>query len=180
MKVVNLLSHPAYYNTYRYEIVTMRDRNFIRYGKDLADSASTAYMMIGGVDDSTAVLAYGKPFIREGEGKGLYGVWKYVDDLKVIQWDIEADTITYREEELDFTTGALVTSEEHMGTYQHIKYGDEAGRFVIVFTDGKKTEVLPIVYEDIMYMFDLNPSWSLFSIAGNPPAFTDYKNVHQE
>ena len=183
MKVVNINSEPAYYNTYRYEVISMGSeesmgpKEFIRYGKDLSDSTAVEYMLIGDVIDSTAVFAYGKTFVRVDTGKGLLGSWKYVDDFTSINWNIDKDTIAYRQMELDFTTGELKTIEEHQGTYRIGKRTEDAGFFYIYFEDGKKTMILPIIFKDIMYVFDLNPSWSTFNLSENTPAFRDYKKT---
>ena len=177
MKVINIDSEPAYYNTYRYETIRMGSKEFIRYGKDLSDSTLVEYMLIGDVFDSTAVFAYGKTFVRAGSGKGLLGSWKHVDDLTEINWNIDKDAIAYKQMEFDFTTGELKTIEEHQGTYRIGKRTEDAGFFYIYFEDGKKTMILPIIFKDIMYVFDLNPSWSTFNLSENTPAFRDYKKT---
>ncbi|HDY87184.1 MAG TPA: hypothetical protein ENH82_03595 [bacterium] len=177
MKVINLDSNPVYYNTYRYEVISMGLKEFIRYGKDLSDSTSVELILMSDVLDSTAVFAYGKTFVRAETGKGLLGSWKYVDDLTIISWDIDKETIEYRQTELDFTTGELKPIEEHFGTYIRKNRKENAGRFYIDFQDGKKTVILPILYKDIMYIFDVNPSWSTFNLAEKTPTYKDYKQA---
>jgi len=177
MKVINISSEPAYYNTYKYEVISMGINEFIRYGKDLSDSASVEYMLIANVIDSTAVFAYGKTFVRIDTGKGLLGSWKHVDELSLINLNIDKDAIIYRQMELDFATGELKTIEEHRGTYKLGNMMKDAGWFYIYFEDGKKTMILPIIFKDIMYVFDLNPSWSTFNLSENTPTYKDYKKT---
>ena len=180
MKIANLVSAPAYYNSFRFEVMFMGGNEFVRYGKDLADSTSVAYLLIDDVEDSTAVLAYGKPFVRDGAGEGLYGTWKHVGDVTVVQWIIGPETIVYRDAEFDFGAGGLVVTEEHTGTYVRRKRGGNAGRFNIRFDNGMKATVMPIMYDDVLYMFDLNPSWSQFTSAENAPTYADYRSIIQE
>ena len=176
MKIINIDSDPAYFNTYRYEVIMLGTKEFIRYGKDLSDSASVEYMLID-VIDSTAVFAYGKAFIRADKGKGILGSWKHVDELTSINWIIEKDAIVYRQTAFDFTIRELKTIEEHHGTYKLGTWTKDAGFFYISFDDSKKTVILPIIYQDIMYIFDLNPSWSRFYLSENTPTFKEYKEA---
>ncbi len=177
MKVININSDPVYYNTFKYELISMGFKDFIRYGKDLSDSTLVEYMFIGDIIDSTAVFAYGKTFIRDGSGIGLLGTWKYYDDLSSITWTIEKDGITYRQMEIDFTTGEFNTIEEHHGIYKIGSRMKDGGWFYINFEDGTETMILPIIFKDIIYVFDLNPSWSTFNLSENIPTYNDYKKA---
>ncbi len=93
----------------------------------------------------------------------------------MVQWNIGEATIDYSQVVLDLSTGEFKTVEERQGTYIRANRRYDAGRFYIDFQDGKKAVVLPIIYKDIMYMFDLSPRNSLFIATENIPSYKDYK-----
>ena len=177
MRAIKIDSHPLSYGTYRYEVIAMGDHELIRYGKDLSDSASVKFLLVSSVTDSSAIFAYSIPFIRADSVNGLKGSWKHIDELSLIFLNIGMNTIDYNQAELDFNTGELITVEEHHGTYTRGGVMDEPGRFYIDFEDGKKAVVLPILFKDIMYMFDLNPSRSKFILTESAPSYRDYKEA---
>lgn len=177
MKVIHIDSKPIYYETYYYEIIPTRNHTFIRYGKDLTGSTSINLLFVSDITDSTAVFAYGKPFVSVGSVKGLRGSWKCVEDFTSIHWNIDWNTVDYRQDVLDLKTGEFKTIEEHHGTYSRGKRKNEAGRFYIDFQDGKKVVVIPILYEDIMYIFDLNPGRSLFRLTESVPTYREYQKA---
>jgi hypothetical protein len=174
MKTIKIDSHPLTYQTDRYELIAMGDYELVRYGKDLSDSATVKFLLVTGMTDSSALFAYGIPFARADSVNGLKGVWKHVDNSSLILWNIGSNTIDYIQSELDYDTGELITVEEHHGTFARGGVMDEPGRFYIDFQDGKKAVVLPILFKDIMYMFDLNPSRTRFILTESAPTYRDY------
>lgn len=177
MKASKIDSEPISYNTYRYEIIAMGDHEFIRFGRNLSDSASLKLLLVSNVTDSTAMFAYGMTFVKADSIKGLKGSWKHVGNLSLIHWNIDTDTIDYSQVVLDLNTGELITVEEHYGTYIRGVGKGEAGRLFIDFEGGKKAVVVPIFYKDIMYMFDLNPRRTIFTLAESAPTYKDYKKA---
>ena len=175
MKAIKIDSHPLSYSTYRYEVIAMGDHELIRYGKDLSDSASVNFLLVGSVTDSSAIFAYSIHFVRADSVNGLKGIWKHIDGTSLIFLNIGMNTIDYNHADLDFNTGELITVEEHHGTFIRGRGMDEQGRFYIDFQDGKKAVVLPILFKDIMYMFDLNPSRTRFILTESAPSYKDYK-----
>jgi len=164
MKSAKIESELINHNTYIYEIIAMKGHEFIRYGKDLSDSASVNFLYVSNVTDSTAMFGPGMAFVKADSTEGLRGSWKHVDNLSSIYWNIGANTIEYRQAVLDINTGELKTVEEHHGTYVRGQSRNDTGRFYIDFQDGKKAVVVPIFYKNIMYMFDLNPRRTMFTL----------------
>ncbi len=173
-KIIND-SEPVSYDTYKYDIIAMGNHEFIRYGKNLSDSISISLLYLSDITDSTAMFGYGMTFVKADTTNGLLGLWKHVDGLSYIYWNIGLSTIDYTQSVLNLNTGGFETVEEHHGTYirGHGRY--DAGRFFIDFQDGKKAVVIPIFYKDIMYMFDISPRKSIFTLTESAPKYLDYK-----
>ncbi len=150
-------------NRYRSRWLKMGTHDCILFEKDASDSLSASILLVGGVTDSTAVLSLGAPFIRKDAGANLFGVWRYTRNLTRIEWTFDPDSLEYRETVLDLSTGYERIIESSRGSY-HLNTDSqaEAGSCAVVFQNGKSAVILPIVYKNLMYIFDLSPRKSLF------------------
>jgi len=118
--------------------------------------------LIGRVTDSSAIIALGTPFVRADSSRGLAGLWKHPASRGRIDWRFGPGTVSYRKTEFEPLSGRERVREERSGSYS--KSDDpEPGSFTVFFDDGNQSSVLPIVHRDMMYLFDLSPSKSLFS-----------------
>jgi hypothetical protein len=141
----------------------------ISFQKDPADNLSLQVILVGEVTDSTAVLALGTPFIRSGPGGGLTGTWKHAEHLTRIEWTFGLDTVEYRKIVFDLSTGRETTVEEYQGQWRLAEKKYEPGSYEVTFGENKRATVLPIVYRDVMYLFDLSPGKSFFKrVKGKP------------
>ncbi|MFC1541093.1 hypothetical protein ACFL50_01445 [Candidatus Latescibacterota bacterium] len=177
MRAIKIDSSPLFYQTYNYELISMDSHEFIRYAKDLSDSASVNFLFVDAENDSVAMFAYCTPFFRADSAKGLAGEWIHVNGYSTISWNISRDTIDYIQSVLDTDTGEFVTLEEHHGAYTRGRGLDDIGWYYIDFEDGKKAVVLPIMFKDVLYMFDLNMSRARFLLTENAPTYSDYKEA---
>ncbi|MFC1537949.1 hypothetical protein ACFL6H_00870 [Candidatus Latescibacterota bacterium] len=180
MRAIKIDSIPVFYQTYNYELFSMDSHEFIRYGKDLSDSASVNFLFVNTENDSVAMFAYCTPFVRADSAKGLSGEWIYVNGFSTISWNIGSDTIDYTQSVLDTDTGEFLTLEEHHGAYTRGRGLDDPGWYYIDFEDGKKAVVLPILFKDVLYMFDLNMSRAKFLLTENAPTYNDYKEAQKK
>jgi hypothetical protein len=177
MRAIKIDSEPLFYQTYKYELFSMGDHELIRYGKDLSDSASVNFLFVAVENDSVTTFAFSTPLVRADSAKGLAGEWSHVDGYSSIYWNIGKNSVDYIQSSLDTDTGELVMLEEHHGTYTRGKSLTDPGWYYLDFQDGKKAVVLPILFKDILYMFDLNASRARFLLTENAPTFKDYKNA---
>jgi len=176
MTAVKVSGEPKGYKTFKYTIEKFNGVSLLRYGKDITDSTDNDFLLVGDVTDSTAVLAYPTPFIRADSSKGLIGTWKHVEELTAIFLTIGAGTLDYRELVLDSTTGEIRTTVQRHGFYRAGK-GKNTGRLFVNFDDDTKTVLLPIVFGDLMYLFDLSPRKSVFLRTDRAPTFRDYQRA---
>ncbi|MFC1489765.1 hypothetical protein ACFL6K_01000, partial [Candidatus Latescibacterota bacterium] len=175
MRAIKIDSDPVFYQSYKYELISMGGLELIRYGKDLSDSASVSFLFAESENDSVSTFAYCTSFVRTDSTSGITGAWRYVDGDMVIDWNIGKNTIDYSQSFLDFDTGEMVAVEELHGTYTIGKSMVDTGWYYIDFQDDKRAVVLPIQFKDILYMFDLNMSRSRFMLTDNAPTYNDYK-----
>lgn len=180
MRAIKIDSEPMFYQSYNFELFSMGNHEFIRYGKDLSDSASVSFLFVSGKNDSVSIFAHSTSFARADSANGVSGAWKHVDGDMSINWNIGPDTINYSQTVLDFDSGQLITVEEHHGTYTLGISMVDPGWHYLEFEDGKKAVVLPIVFKDILYMFDLNMSRAQFSLTEKAPTYDDYKKARSQ
>jgi hypothetical protein len=79
--------------------------------------------------------------------------------------------VEYRKTVFDFATGREAVVEEYRGVWKRAEGRYEPGSCEVTFGESGQSIVLPLVYRDMMYLFDLSPGKSLF-IRGKakPPA----------
>ncbi|MBT4482886.1 MAG: hypothetical protein HOC71_04315 [Candidatus Latescibacteria bacterium] len=176
MKAVKVNGEPKGYRTFKYTFEKMGLFKVIRFGKSISDSTGLNFLLVGNVTDSTAIISHGTPFVRADSSSGLSGTWKYVNNYKTIIITIDQNTIDYREMVMDLKTGATNTTEQRQG---NIKYrnGKYSGQFIINFFDGTKTTVVPVLFNKIMYFYDLSPIKSMFIRAEQVPTYREYQKV---
>ncbi|MFC1485452.1 hypothetical protein ACFL55_00300 [Candidatus Latescibacterota bacterium] len=172
MREVMTGSSAAHSVTYQYELVPLSSRTLIRYGKDLADTASCRYLMVNEVTDSTGTFARGTPFIRSEGETGLMGTWVYADGLTIITWRFDHESVEYTDQVFDLATGAFAVAEHHTGTFTKGRQ-DDAGRFFITFDNGADAVLFPLLTDDIMYLFDLTARRSGFIRVDTRPVLED-------
>ena len=179
MSEVQIENEPVMYNAYYYESVPGSSPMLIRYGRDMADSASCAFLIVTDLEDSTATIAYGTSFARDGEGDGLRGKWVHADDLTIITWEFGTEMVSYTERRLDLAQGIFITGEHHDGTFTRGQR-DDSGRFFLSFDDGSVATVYPLIAGDIMYLFDLTGRRSKFVRAEDAPAYAAYRDARTQ
>lgn len=148
--------------TFEYDLVMSGKHKLIRYGSNLADDAASEFLMATDLTDSTATFAHGTAFVRTGSGSGLKGNWQHVDELEIIRWHIDHETVTYRHERLDLESGAYNVVESRTGTYIVGHHMDDSGMLYIDFTDSTNAVVFPLLFHDVMYLFDFSEIRSSF------------------
>jgi len=176
MTAVKIAGEPKGYKTFKYTVQEMGGIALIRYGRDLEKTADNQFLLIDDITDSTAVFAFPTVFARQDSGSGFIGVWRHARDTKSVLLTVGSGSIDYRDLELDTSTGILTTKAERRGFYQPGK-GKYSGRFSVVFDDGTKTTLIPIVFRNVMYLFDVSPRKSVFLRADNAPSFRDYQEA---
>jgi len=142
---------------FKYQLFQVGDYPLVKISGDNRIS----YLFIDSITDSTAVLAPVTVFVRADSGKGLEGTWKTVKNFKTINLTFTSRTVTYRETLFDVSTETTSVTEERTGAYT-FSTGARTGRVSIFFEDGKKTIILPILFNKFLYIFDLNPQKSSF------------------
>ena len=157
---INLKLLPEKNGVFVYNTVPVGKMELIRYSKSLSDKQSQ-FLLVADKTDTTANISYGVPFFRISGEKGIFGTWKNTRDLSEIRWDIGVDFIEYNDSYLDTNTGFKLVKESHRGTYTS-GVGENSGRFFINFSDGVNAVILPIVFDKIMYIFDMTPRRALF------------------
>ncbi len=176
MNAIKIEGTPKGYKSFRYSLEWKDSYGLISYGKNLSDSSDIDFIMVDEVTDSTAVFAYGTPFIRADTGTGLIGSWKHVKGFESVIMTIGIHTFDYLVTSINFTTGATITKEERNGTYTLGK-GKDSGRFNISFDDGTSTVVFPLIFGEVMYFFDLSKRKSLFIKTEHAPTFREYQKA---
>lgn len=174
MKAIKVKEEPKGFMMFKYSLFHTENYDFIKYGKNLSDDTNLDFLLVKDVTDTTALFAAGTLFVRTDSSTALRGSWKYVKNFKTILLDIGVDTIDYRETLYNINTLTTITQEERHGHYT-TRYVDEPGLFFISFNDGTETEVLPILFGDIMYLFDLSPRRCIFHRTETAPSYQDYK-----
>ena len=177
MKAIKTGSDPQMYSTYQYEMIAMRNYELIRYGKNLTESDYINFLLVNDLEDSTAQIAYGMPFVRADSSKGLQGTWEHLENLTRLTWHIDLRTIEYSQSILDTKTGTFQTVEEHRGVYTTSRKRKELGIYFITFEDGLRARIMPIIFQDVLYIFDLNPKRSQFTITEIAPTYKDFKKA---
>ncbi|MCD6307547.1 MAG: hypothetical protein J7M24_00980 [Candidatus Latescibacteria bacterium] len=176
MTAVKTEGEPKGYKSFKYTIDRMDGYNFVRYGSDLSDSSGNNLLLVEDVSDSTAVLAFPTTFVRADSGAGLLGMWKHVVDLTAVEIVFQPGTLLYRQYTFDRTAGADSTIESKTGRIR-AGIGKYFGRFYITFDDGTKTTILPVIFGDLMYLYDLSPRKSLFIRTEHAPSFREYQQA---
>lgn len=167
-------SAPRHYRAYHYEVIPSEAYTLVRFGIDTEDTASCEHLMVRDLMDSTATIAYGRPFVREGDGTGLKGTWVHADDLTIITWQFDRDTVSYRQDVLDLDVGEFVIAESHTGTFAR-GTRERRGVFSIEFDDGSRASVFPLISGDVMHLFDLTGRQAAFVRAESAPTWEEYR-----
>ncbi len=150
-----------------YSWLRMAGHDCIVFRKNGSNVGDPEVYLIGTVTDSTAVIALGTPFVRADSSRGLSGLWKRMERYERVEWQFEANRVSFRKTGYDPDSGREQLIREWEGTYTRVQI-PEPGSFAVEFAYGEAATVLPIVYRDIMYLYDLSPSKSLF-IRERPP-----------
>ncbi len=165
------------YRQFRYDMQRMDGFNFIRYGKELDGSSGTGLLYVDDVTDSTAVLAFPTTFVRaDTTSHGLLGTWRYVNDLNAVDVIFDPGRITYRYYTIDRTTGAETMIESRNGRIRPGK-GKQHYRFHVTFDDETSTTLLPVLFEDLLYLYDLSPRKSVFIRTDSAPSFREFQEM---
>ncbi|MFC1692408.1 hypothetical protein ACFL1R_02760 [Candidatus Latescibacterota bacterium] len=176
MKIIKVKGEPKGYKTFEYSWQRIENYDFIYYGESLSENGNLNFLLIDDVSDSSAVLSVGTSFVRADSSKGFPGTWKHIKDFTTILLNIEFRTITYNETIFDVETGNTIKSEERTGQFDMGK-GRNSGQIYIRFQDVTEVKVVPVLLEDIMYLFDLNPGKSFFRKVERAPAYSEYKKA---
>ena len=185
MKAFKLKDEPKGYMMFKYSLVHTENHDFIKYGKKLIDRAHLELLLVKDVTDSTVLFSVGTPFVRTDSSTTLRGRWKHVKDFKTILLDVGVKTIDYHEMLYDVNSATTIIQEERHGHYTTGK-GNESGLFFISFNDGTETEIHPILFGDIMYLFDLSSRKCMFYRTETAPFYqglqerNDQKKVKAE
>ncbi len=153
--------------TFKYELITSGMHKLIKYYNGLSDCSETTFLMVTDLTDSTATFAHGLAFSRKDSGSGLKGDWLHVDDLSIITWHIDHEIVAYRHETLDLQSGAFAVLEDRTGTYSMGHRIDDAGMVYVDFNDGSSVVVFPLLFKDVMYLFDFSRIRSSFFRTGS-------------
>ncbi len=152
----------------RYSWFRMGKHDCISMQREGGDILSLQVLLIGEVTESRAVIALGTPFMRAEKGKGIPGVWQHLDRLSRMEWKFGAETAEYRRTIYSPRPGGEQRVESRTGVYREASGKYEEGSFQLSFEDGSRAVILPIVYRNLMYVFDLSPAKSLFSRVREP------------
>jgi hypothetical protein len=144
-----------------YSWFRLGEHDCIAFRKAIPGENDLEILLMGEMSDSTAIIALGTPFVRADSSRGLSGLWKHMEQCERMEWRFGPDTAEYRNTVFEPLTGTERMREERAGTL--VKGEDnEPGSFTVHFRDGKRATILPIIYRDIMYLFDLSPGKSYF------------------
>lgn len=157
----------------RYSWFRMGSHDCIALQPDEADNLSLQVLLIGETTESIAVIALGTPFVRIEGGEGINGIWKHMEPFTRVEWKLGVDTVEYRYTFIDPVTGREQVREVRNGVYRRANDRYEEGSLEVVFRDGNRAVVLPVVYKDMMYLFDLSPAKSLFGRVRESTAVAD-------
>lgn len=186
MKAVKILGDPVGYLQFRYTTFRMGANDFVEYTRKSDGKQSVNLLLVDVVTDSTAILSCGTPFVRADSSEGMLGTWKNIKNQTTMLLTIEPETIRYSETIFEIETGNFKTIESRQGKYRREPAGmdiykktENGGRFHITFEDGRTRTMLPIIYDELMYLFDLTPTKSEFVKIdpGKVPTYRDYQAV---
>lgn len=143
---------------FTYRLISAGDRTFLRCVP--ADGGEAVLMLKGDVTDSTAVLALGTVFVRADSGDGLTGTWEQANGLSITRLIFSDSTVTFTASRLDMDTGSLVVMESKRGDFT-LATG-KRGQIRVAFDSGEAVDMVPLVADGVMYLFDLSPRKSMF------------------
>ena len=179
MAAMELSEDRAGYRTFRYVVERMGWYDFIRFGESVDDSRENDLLLVDDVTDSTAVFALATPFVRVDSSNGLLGTWAHYKQYGEITVSFTPQTFTYAESSLDLTTGDILPGEQRQGTLTAAR-GNLSGRFYVTFSDGSRITIMPVLFDGVLYLFDLSPRKSLFVRVDEAPSFRDIQKAEEE
>ncbi|MBN1294705.1 MAG: hypothetical protein JXB48_22910 [Candidatus Latescibacteria bacterium] len=181
MKAVKTAGETIGYSQYKYSKIRMGGNDYIRFAKKLDDTTPFELLFVGDVTDSTAIISFGTAFVRADSSDGITGTWKHVEGRGTMIWKIDKNSIQYTESVFDMNTAEFRVIEKRQGIYIRDKYKKDVfsgeitgGKYHITFSDGTSKTILPVVHENLMYLFDLSPTKSKFTKV-DPDSVPDYK-----
>lgn len=186
MKAVKISGDPVGYRQFKYTTFRMSGNDFVEYTHKSDGKQSVNLLLVDVVTDSTAILSCGTPFVRADSSEGMLGTWKNIKGQTTMLLTIEPETIRYSETVFEIETGNFKTIESRQGKYRRepagrdiYKQTENGGRFHITFEDGRTRTMLPIIYDRLMYLFDLTSTKSEFvkMDPGKVPTYKDYQAV---
>ena len=186
MKAVKISGDPVGFRQFQYTTFRMGVNDFVEYTYKLNGKQSVNLLLVDEVTDSTAILSSGTPFVRADSSEGMLGTWKNIKSPTTMLLTIEPETIRYSETVFEIETGSFKTIENRQGKYRRepagrdiYKQTENGGRYHIMFEDGRTRTMLPVIYDGLMYLFDLTPTKSEFvkMDPGKVPTYRDYQAV---
>ncbi len=183
MKAVKIDGNPIGYRQYHYSLLKMGANTFIEYG-ETKRKIPQKLMLIDDIRDSTMAIAFGTSFIRADSTDGMIGTWKRIREYRTMIWEIEPMTVRYSERFFDIDTKRNIIVDERSGTYKREPQRISAdakeltgGRFHIRFNDGRESIILPVLFDGLMYLFDLSPAKAKFYRVhpDSVPTYKEYK-----
>jgi len=185
MRAVKIAGEPIGYKEYGFSTFKMGINEFIKFWGIGTDEKAAKILLLDAFTDTTAVIAFGTTFLRENSHVGLLGTWRRVENLKTMIFTILPDSVYYVETVYDTGTSTVKIIENRSGQYTREKLkinvyagSESGGRFHVRFDNGIVETLLPVMYDDIMYVFDLTPGKADF-VRVDPkivPTYNDYKN----
>ncbi|MCE5249974.1 hypothetical protein LLG96_07110 [bacterium] len=164
MRSVRIVSDPIGYREYRYSTFNIQVNTFIEFRENGSEKKERNFLLLDDVTDTTAVIAFGTPFIRADSSKGLTGAWKRIEDMKTMLWTIRGDSVYFMVSMYDPDSRKYVTLENRSGSFvrepQSINVytkAESGGRFHVHYDNGRSGLLLPVIYDDVLYVFDLTP-----------------------
>jgi len=186
MKAIKISGDPIGFRQFQYTTFRMGGNDFVEYIHKRDGKQSVNLLLVDEVTDSTAILSSGTPFVRADSSEGMLGTWKNIKSQTTLLLTIEPEIIRYSETVFDIETGSFKTIESRQGKYRRepagrdiYKQTENGGRYHITFSDGRTRTLLPVIYDGLMYLFDLTPSKSEF-VKIDPvkvPTYRDYQAV---
>lgn len=146
----------------RYSWVRIGTHDCISLWGARGDSTAVEILLVSEITDSTAVIGLGTPFVREGKGRGITGQWKHMEPFRRIDWTFGPGNVEYRSIVYHPSSGEGQIVEARAGTYSPAEDAAEPGSFAVRFGGGAEAMVLPLVYRDMLYVFDLSPGKAFF------------------
>ena len=185
MKAAKIDGNPIGYRQYNYSLFKMGANTFIEYG-ETNRKIPRKLMLIDDIRDSTMAIAFGTSFIRADSTDGMIGTWKRTREFRSMIWEIEPMTVRYSETYFDINTKRNIIIDQRNGTYKREPQRMSAdakeltgGRFHIRFNDGRKSIILPVLFDGLMYLFDLSPAKAKFHRV-HPDSIPTYKEYKAE